>query len=141
MRGFAAAMFVAGIASVVAAQGATRRTSEGVYTAAQAARGKMSYAASCAACHGGALAGVELSPPLAGQHFLANWMGQPLDVLVLKIRTTMPQDDPGALGTAATAEVVAYILEANGFHPGTLELAKETAGLRQIVIDDPGASR
>ncbi len=134
------AMFALAVSGLVLAQAATRPASGGVYTPAQAARGKAAYDATCAACHGGTLAGVEMSPPLAGDRFLANWTGQPAEALAQKIRTTMPQSDPGSLGAAATADVVAYILEANAFHPGAAELPKDATGLQQIVIDGPHAS-
>src|SRR5580692_9097642 len=49
---------------------------DGVYTAAQADRGKTLYAANCASCHGPMLDGSGAAPPLAGADFIGNWKGQ-----------------------------------------------------------------
>jgi len=111
--------------------------SKGSYTAAQADRGRAIYQARCATCHGGALAGEDTNPPLAGGRFLANWTGQSLGTLATRIRTTMPLDEPNALGLLQTADVTAYLLQANGFRAGSGELSPDPAQLRQILIDPP----
>jgi mono/diheme cytochrome c family protein len=71
---------------------------DGVYTGAQADRGKALYAKSCAACHGSALDGSGAAPPLAGADFKGDWNGQTLNDLFEKTQTTMPADQPGSLG-------------------------------------------
>ncbi len=53
----------------------SRTAQDGVYTAAQAARGKALYFDNCVACHGDQLQGGEDSPPLAGVAFTHRWGG------------------------------------------------------------------
>src|SRR2546425_4608197 len=59
--------------SVLRAQATSRSVLDGVYTDEQAKRGETTYSTSCASCHGPALAGTEMAPPLTGKSFLDNW--------------------------------------------------------------------
>src|SRR5262245_30223530 len=70
---------------------------DGVYTSEQAKRGEALYAQSCAACHGNALEGGEMAPPLAGGAFNANWNGLTMGDLSERVRISMPQNNPGSL--------------------------------------------
>src|SRR5690606_9746594 len=108
-----------GLACSAGAQDASHSLSDGVYSKAQAARGKALYESKCASCHGGSLAGADTAPPLAGSAFLGNWKGQTASDLATRIRTTMPQNDPGSLGTAAVADIMAYMFSGNGFPAGS----------------------
>ena len=113
-------------------------TRDGVYTDGQAARGQASYKTSCASCHGGALEGSGAqNPPLAGQDFIGNWSGQPLDELFEKIQSSMPADRPGTLSRATTADIVAYILKVNKFPAGRAELSGDAGVLQQIQFEAP----
>ena len=110
-----------------------RTAGDGVYTAAQATRGEAIYRTGCAACHGTTLAG-DLGPPLAGQGFLSVWGRQPLSDLFDKIRSTMPADTPGTLSRPQVADVVAYILQANQFPGGNVELGAGESALKQVSL-------
>jgi alcohol dehydrogenase (cytochrome c) len=57
---------------------ARRQVSSGVYSAEQAARGRVVYAESCAACHGASFTPAQGVPPVQGAAFLANWKGRTL---------------------------------------------------------------
>ena len=59
--------------STVHAQPPTKSVWDGVYTEAQASRGKALYSQECASCHGSELTGGEMAPPLAGGEFMAGW--------------------------------------------------------------------
>jgi len=111
----------------------SRTANDGVYTEAQASRGRTLYQAKCAMCHGDALEG-KAAPPLAGSAFLTVWGAQPLSELASKIRNTMPADDPGKLKASEAAELVAYILQAGKFPAGKTELTADEAGLKSIVL-------
>jgi alcohol dehydrogenase (cytochrome c) len=91
----------------------------------------------CAGCHASELRGDEPRevPALVGERFDINWRGEPLATLHRKVRTTMPADRPGALSTADYTDIVAYILQANGFRPGPAELTADPAALDAITID------
>ena len=123
-------------AAVVAAVGAQTAGPvsawDGVYTEEQAKRGAKVSADHCARCHGGTLAGAEAAPALVGDVFNANWEGVPLSDLFERIRTSMPQDNPGSLSRQQTADVTAYMLKAGKLPPGDRELATDTAALAQV---------
>jgi mono/diheme cytochrome c family protein len=107
---------------------------DGLYTAAQAARGKDLYSDKCALCHGADLGGHEMAPALAGSTFLDNWSSQSVGDLAVRIHNSMPLNDPGSLRVRQVADIVAYILGNNGFPAGSVELASEPMLLQQISI-------
>jgi mono/diheme cytochrome c family protein len=116
---------------VVAAQGG-KTTWDKVYTAEQAGRGEKLYADNCAACHGEALGGVEMAPPLAGDTFNSNWEGVTLNDLFERMRTSMPQNKPGSLSRAQNADILAHILKVGGFPAGDVALDGQAGALTQI---------
>jgi mono/diheme cytochrome c family protein len=107
----------------------------GVYSDAQRKRGEGFYKENCARCHSEALTGGENSPALTGDGFIAKWDGLTVGDLFERIRTSMPTDNPGGLGRQQYSDIVAYILSVNGFPPGSKELERETAPLKQIRIE------
>ena len=124
--------------SVLRAQQATSRSVlDGVYTEEQAKRGETTYSTSCASCHGPALMGTEMAPPLTGKSFMDNWTDTTASDLFQKISVAMPADDPGTLKKEQTADIVAYILGTNKFPAGKTELGSEAETLKQIKIEAP----
>lgn len=108
---------------------------DGVYTAAQAQRGKEQYEKSgCAGCHGGNLEGQGMAAALKGETLLKTWNGRTVYDLYARIVTTMPQDDPGSLSADAGIDIVTYLLQANTFPAGTEALAPESEALKKIKI-------
>ena len=106
---------------------------DGVYTADQAARGKVVYDSHCSSCHLADLGGSLEARPLAGDRFMEDWREDTLHSLFTRIRTLMPFDDPATLGDDAYLDSVAYILQFNGFPAGTRELIPD--GLADIRIE------
>jgi cytochrome c len=107
-------------------------TRDGVYTPAQAASGKDIYTKSCTVCHLESLAGgVNEAPALKGKQFLSGWEGKPLRLLFGRIISTMPSDDPGSLSEQETLDVVAYLLQENGYPAGKRPLGPPD-GLNKI---------
>lgn len=113
----------------------TRSVWTGVYSAEQSARGKKAYDTECARCHGDALLGGEDSPPLVDQDFLKGWYGKPVSRLVDQTRRTMPSDGPGRLSRQLCTDIVAYLLNANGFPAGKTDLSNDAAVQKQITIE------
>jgi mono/diheme cytochrome c family protein len=106
---------------------------DGIYTSAQAARGKLLYAKSCASCHGQTLEGSGQMPALVGDGFKGDWDNQSVDNLFEKIQTTMPGDKPGSLSRVQNAEILAYILSFNNYPKGTKKkLPTDVATLQKI---------
>jgi mono/diheme cytochrome c family protein len=118
---------------------APRTVQDGVFADAQAARGQSLYAQRCADCHGPALNGA-LAPPLAGEAFIDKWRTEPLSALFIKIRYTMPPAAPAALTSAQAADLVAHILQTNGFPAGTTEFPAADAETSAIGWPAPRAA-
>ena len=122
------------------AAGQTRTAWDGVYTEAQAERGRERYRAICGYCHrddlsgGGSEAG---APALRGPFFLNQWRDRPLVDLFVTIGTTMPQQDPDSLRAQVVIDVVSYLLQQNGMPAGGDELPPRLDPLRDIVLDRP----
>ena len=106
---------------------------DGVYTDAQADHGRTLYMQNCGRCHGADLSGTFEIPPLIGR-FMPYWSGSTLDALFDYISTAMPLDHPGALGAAANADIVAFILKSNDIPSGAKELS---AGQMKTINFDP----
>jgi mono/diheme cytochrome c family protein len=117
--------------SLASAQG-QKTTWDRIYTAEQAARGEKLYADNCAACHGEALGGVEMAPPLAGDTFNSNWEGVALNDLFERMRTSMPQNKPGTLSRAQNADILAHMLKVGGFPAGDVALDGQAGALAQV---------
>jgi cytochrome c553 len=106
--------------SPVSAQGKTQW--DGIYTTEQAQRAEAVYTKLCATCHGAALEGGEMAPPLAGSDFAQNWDTLSMFELVERMRTTMPQENPGSLSRQQNADLLAYMLMKDKVPAGTTEL-------------------
>ena len=108
-----------------------RTTWSGIYTNEQAARGDKLYADQCAQCHGEGLGGVESAPALTGDMFNSNWEGVAIGDLFERIRMSMPQNKPGSLSRAQTADIVAHMLKVGGFPSGDTPLDGQAGALSQ----------
>ena len=115
----------------------TPRIWQGVYTAAQAERGKAVFNTTCLRCHGEDLAG-NTAPALKGDRFQSSWGGDVIDSLFTKVRDTMPPNFGTILDDQVKLDVVTYILQTNGFPAGTTELAVGSADLATVQIVKKG---
>jgi mono/diheme cytochrome c family protein len=111
--------------SLVAAPAAFAQTKQsvwdGVYSTAQADRGRGEYLQHCIMCHGASLEGNGEAPPLTGE-FIPNWAGTTLGDLYDKISVTMPLNAPGTLNPGTAADILAYLLAKNNFPASASEL-------------------
>ena len=115
---------------------AGRTVWDGVYAASQAERGAALYAERCSRCHGDFLDGDgagERIVALTGATFEENWESASLSDLFGKIARTMPRGAPGTLSSRQVLEVMAFLLQSNGYPAGTTELT-ESAELASIDI-------
>ena len=133
MTRFLIAAFVpaAGLATLLAQAPAT--VLDGVYTTAQAERGHAAYEARCSQCHEGLEAD---GPGLMEKAFLDRWREDTLEPLFTFMKTTMPGNKPGGLEDQAYADVLAFLLEANGLPAGSRELSPGMVGRIQLVGPD-----
>ena len=107
----------------------------GVYTTAQADRGRRLYVRECAECHGQNLTGAEGGAALVGNVFLAPWLQKTVGDLYEETSTTMPDSAPGVLPARQYADIVAYLLRENGFPAGDEDLPIELEILKQIRLE------
>jgi len=107
---------------------------DGVYTDAQAQRGRDVYRRACAVCHLDTLEGDAVSPPLLGPGFLGRFNGQTAHEMVQAVRASMPQNAPDTLGDRAYVDLIAFLLDANGGRSGASELPLDVGELEKIVI-------
>ncbi len=124
---------------------------EGYYTLAQADRGRVVYGEACASCHGAELSDGTASP-LAGPAFarrwgpgetvseLFGWGAATVDDLHFIIRTTMPPGGAGSLSPGEYVDIVAYVLQRNGYAAGERALRAEEETLRTIPVEWRGGA-
>jgi S-disulfanyl-L-cysteine oxidoreductase SoxD len=117
---------------------------DGVFSAAQAQRGAAAFAQHCASCHGNTLEGGTEAPALSGGKFWADWKESSVDSLLGFVSKNMPFDGDGgtpagSLGAAMYADIVAHILNTNGFPSGQVDLNAANAVGKQIITrEGPG---
>src|SRR5262252_3493695 len=119
----------------VVAQDAPRTVWDGVYTEAQAERGKALYMERCVQCHGPELMGGGAGAgPLQGATFGGNWNGVPLGDMLERLRQSMPLDKPATLSRQQSADVLAFIFSVNKFPAGKTELSRQAEILNTITF-------
>jgi quinoprotein glucose dehydrogenase len=120
---------------IVAAVGAQSKTVwDGVYSDAQAKRGRELYTSKCLSCHGADLSGGEMAPPLVGIGFQSNWNGLTAGDLSERIRVSMPLGAEGSLSRQQVSDIIAAIFAAGDYPAGANELPRESDVLKTIQI-------
>jgi mono/diheme cytochrome c family protein len=112
---------------VVLAQGPSRSTMAGVYTADQAVKGREVFTGLCSGCHTVA--------SHSGAVFATRWQGRPLWEFFDYVSRLMPKSAPGTLSEDEYVWVTAYVLKINGMPPSGRELSAEPSLLKAIRID------
>ena len=132
MRVRVGGVFALVFATVAWTQSSGTTSLSGVYTTQQAEAGQARYEAICAACHEGDEP--EANPP-KGSEFIERWRDAPLSFLHDFVRTKMPGDKPGTLSEADYVNLVAYLLQANGYAAGNSDLS--AARMKSIQLVGP----
>jgi quinoprotein glucose dehydrogenase len=114
---------------------------DGIYTDGQAARGAADFAQICASCHGATLGGMGEAPALSGGSFAGDFDGQTVGDIFDRIRTTMPANAPGVLEREQYADVLAFLLKANGFPAGQNEMTPDTLKAISFTAGKPEAAK
>lgn len=118
-------------------QAARKRTVlDGVYTQAQAARGLAAYTEYCARCHRDDLRGNPEAMALTGTRFTETWREDSLFSLFDHMATRMPREPRTTLPTPVYVDIVAFILQFNGYPSGDQELTGEN--LKAVTFVDKG---
>ena len=135
-----AVLFVAGLATPVAQRAGEKQMWDGVYTAAQAARGKALFQNSCSRCHNPELIGSERGPALKGELFWSHWEDDALLTLFTKIRDTMPQGGIESVPDEGKLDILAHILSMNEVPAGPEELSLKPGVLENIFVSKKGGA-
>ena len=134
VRGCAIALGLAvcsSFASAFALRATARQatTNDGIYSKAQADAAKPKFEKLCSECHAFTVAAKkqEQDLPLGDEPFLKKWEGRSLDELLTLIVTTMPNDGSAVISDEEGLNLLAYVLQQNGFAAGKAPLNKEGA--------------
>jgi mono/diheme cytochrome c family protein len=123
------------LSSTLVVRSQERTVWDGVYTDEQATRGEALYGEHCVRCHGATLQGNgEGAQPLTGATFKSTWNGVSLGAMFDRVRLSMPQDKPGTMTRQQVADLLAFILQANKFPAGKIELSRQTDLLNAITF-------
>jgi len=109
------------------------------FTKDQVNKGRQTYRQRCADCHGPQLKGKHPSPGLTGSRFDLTWRGKSADVLAFHVRRMPPAAvaEPGTLNDDDYTNILAYVLQYNGFEPGEDALPSDMAKLKNIELPAP----
>ncbi|MBV6519924.1 MAG: hypothetical protein MNPFHGCM_00027 [Gemmatimonadaceae bacterium] len=100
---------------------------KGIYTDDQARKGESTYGKFCLSCHD--------ATEHAGAVFEDAWAGRPVYEFFVKIKTTMPDDEPGALKDQEYTDIVAYMLKLTGYPSGAAALPNDAEKMRGFLIE------
>lgn len=103
------------------------------FTAEQVAAGKTAYNANCAVCHGSTMTNGTFGTPLAGEYFKGKWSGKTVGAFFTKSKT-MPPAAPASLPNDTYANIIAYILDVNGYKATGEKLPSAGDSLNQMKI-------
>ena len=104
-----------------------------LYTVAQAATGHSKYLGNCAMCHGATLMG-RSGPSLKGPHFASAKSAYTVSDVFNIVAQNMPAMNPGSLQKDDYVQVMAYLLQQNGYPAGTTALDFEGASASKVPL-------
>lgn len=107
------------------------------YTVRQAERGAAVFNTSCSICHGQDLVGGPSTPSLVGPEFMFGWKQKNAADLQAYIKTKMPPGNVGNLSDQQYADIVAFMLKANGQSPNAVEVPTDAAAAATVRIAGP----
>jgi len=125
----AATVAATGQGSESSPQAAKRTVWDGLYSESQAARGRDAYNHACATCHMEDLGGHEYAGALTGYPFQMKWEDASVAEVFGRIRT-MPLGEAGSLTSQQYLDILAYVLQSNGYPAGKDELTTALAAQR-----------
>jgi len=104
-----------------------------LFTTAQAEGGKQKYADNCAICHGPTLAG-RAGPALKGPTFASPTAGFTVSDIFIILSQNMPATNPGSLEPDEYVQIMAFLLQQNGFPAGDKPLTFDDANKSKVPL-------
>jgi mono/diheme cytochrome c family protein len=121
-RSLASSFLVLAVSALAAPLAAQASGAEGRYSADQASRGEAVYRRECGECHS--------IKDHSNEDFRFSWNGRSALQLFESIRNTMPEENPGSLTRQQYADIVAYLMKANGMPSGPRPLTPDSTALK-----------
>jgi mono/diheme cytochrome c family protein len=112
------------------AQDGERTLRDGVFSAAQAARGERLFESICTNCH-------EITEFTGAGAYLEEVDGKPLWETFEYVWSEMPEDEPASLDPEEYAAVLAYIFSVYGLPSGAADMPIDRKSLEAIAIARP----
>jgi polar amino acid transport system substrate-binding protein len=115
----------------------SHRAPPALYTAEQAQQGMVAYSQYCAMCHGPLLdgqAGGYTGPALKGSAFADPSYNFHINEIFNFVAKLMPAGTPGSLTREQDVVIMAYLLQQNGYPPGTQALTYEEAEKSKVPL-------
>jgi S-disulfanyl-L-cysteine oxidoreductase SoxD len=102
------------------------------YSDAQATRGEEVFSKVCVECH--------TRKDMTNAEFRGKWNGRTMFELFDRIRSTMPESNPGGLSRGQYLDVTTYLAKINGIPAGAVELPDDDGAMRKQVLALPPPS-
>jgi mono/diheme cytochrome c family protein len=102
-----------------------------LFTAAQATAGAAKYSDDCAQCHGDKMEGMA-GPALRGKVFAKS--GFSVGDIMQFMSVNMPATQPGSLSHDDYVQIMAYVLQQNGFPAGGTELTFDGGATSKVPL-------
>lgn len=115
-----------GLAASLLAVAAQAGTPPAIYTAPQAKAGASDFSQNCAMCHGANLEG-GAGPALVGQAFASASNNYTVGAIFTELSQQMPAGQPGSLSHTQYEDIMAYILQKNGYPAGSTAISYDKA--------------
>ncbi len=104
-----------------------------LYTAAQASAGLGKFLGNCGMCHGAKLQGMS-GPSLKGPNFASDKANFSVSDVFTIVSQNMPATNPGSLEHDDYVEIMAYLLQENGYPAGSTALTFEAASQSKVPL-------
>ena len=104
-----------------------------LFTASQAKQGAAKFADNCAQCHGDNLEGMA-GPALKGPNFASEKSAFKVSDIFTILVNNMPATQPGSLAHDDYVQIMAYLLQQNGYPAGSSELTFDGAGKSMVPL-------
>ncbi|TAM57303.1 MAG: transporter substrate-binding domain-containing protein [Rhodanobacter sp.] len=110
-----------------------RKALPALFTVAQADNGKQKYKENCAMCHGPALEG-RAGPALTGANFASPQSKFSVSDIFAILTQNMPSTAPASLGHVDYVEIMAFMLQQNGYPAGKKALSYDEAMRSKVPL-------
>jgi mono/diheme cytochrome c family protein len=104
-----------------------------LYTAAQAELGHAKFVGNCQMCHGAKLQGIS-GPALKGPNFASAKSAFTVSDVFTIVSQNMPASQPGTLPQDDYVDIMAFLLQQNGYPAGSVPLTFAAAGASKVAL-------